>query len=315
MMLGATSIAIIGLPVLVPVAVIVDLVRARIRLPTLRVYLFLLQYGFNDSVEILLAPIYWAMAGFGSRLKAPSSIARHERLQTWSLNLLVARADRLLGLRVRIDDADRAKLSPGPVIVISRHVSLFDASLPGLLCAAEGLPVRAVIMAELLADPGFDLIYGRLGSVFVPRDNGPEAKTDIKRMADSAGADAALVIFPEGRLFRTSVRDRLVAKIEKTDPERARRLAGISHVLPPRPGGLQALLAAAPEADVVLLNHRGLERFRKMGDIAAMVPVDETVEIEVRRIPRASIPEDADGQARWLDELWMEIDAELRAKT
>jgi hypothetical protein len=30
-------------------------------------------------------------------------------------------------------------------------------------------------MAGLLGDPGFDLVYGRTGSVFIPRDHGPQA--------------------------------------------------------------------------------------------------------------------------------------------
>jgi 1-acyl-sn-glycerol-3-phosphate acyltransferase len=313
-MLTATLIAILGLPVLAPVAIVVDLVRFRLRLPTLRVYLFLLQYGINDSVEILLAPIYWARAGLGTRLESPPSIARHERLQTWSVDLLVKRADRLLGLRIELDDADRQRLHPGPIIVVSRHVSLFDASLPGIVCSSVGLPVRGVIMAELLADPGFDLIYGRLGSVFIRRDNGPEAKAEIERMAAGAAPDAALVIFPEGRLFSSSVLGRQMAKIAAADPERARLLAGISSVLPPRPGGMQRLLASVPTADVVVIKHSGLDRFRKIADLAAAVPLSQTIRVEVERIARSSIPEDPQEQQRWLDQLWMTIDAEVSSR-
>ena len=180
-MLGFTAVAFLALPILVPIVIIADLVRLRLRLPTLRVYLFLLQYVFNDSVEILLAPVYWLMAGAGTRLHTSASIERHQRLQWWSVKLLVKRAEQLLGVHIDLRDEDREALTPGPVIVISRHVSLFDASLPGLLYQAEGLSVRGVIMAELLADPGFDLIYGRLGSVFIPRDRGTEALAEIER--------------------------------------------------------------------------------------------------------------------------------------
>ncbi|MGI9598384.1 MAG: 1-acyl-sn-glycerol-3-phosphate acyltransferase [Acidimicrobiales bacterium] len=310
-MLAATVVAVLGLPLLVPLTVAVDLVRLKLRLPTLRVYLFLLQYLINDSAEILLAPLYWVRAGFGTTLDSQSSIARHQRLQWWSVQLLQKRADQLLGLRVTIDDGSRDALDAGPIIAISRHVSLFDASLPGIVLQPAGFTVRGVIMAEMLADPGFDLLYARLGSVFVPRDRGAKAVAEIERMTSTADADTALVIFPEGRLFRRSVRDRRLARLAESDPERAERLVGLTALLPPRPGGLQAMLAAVPEADVVMINHSGLERLRSVKDLLAAVPVGEPVLTEVRRIPRSEIPADPDDQVRWLDDLWLELDTEL----
>ena len=59
--------------------------------------------GLNDSIEIMLAPVYWVRAGFGMRLDRPPSLRRHERLQQWSLDVMVRRAERLLGLRIEID--------------------------------------------------------------------------------------------------------------------------------------------------------------------------------------------------------------------
>ncbi len=314
-MLLATAVGVIGLPLLAPLAVVADLVRGRSRLPTLRVYLFLVQYGINDSVEILLAPIYWVMTGFGARIAGPASIARHERLQWWSARLLERRAEQLLGLRVELDEADRSALTPGPVIVIGRHVSLFDASLPGLIYRREDYRVRAVIMAELLADPGFDLIYSQTGSVFIPRDRGPEALSAIQAMTSTVAADeaasTAVIIFPEGRLFRRSVRDRLLAGLADSDPDRADRLAGLDRLLPPRPGGLLALLEAMPEADVVLLDHRGLDPLRGVADLLAAVPAKQPVTVTARRVPRSEIPTGRDKQIEWLDGLWLDLDTDL----
>ncbi len=312
-MLAATSVALLGLPVVLPAAAIADVARGRFQLPTVRIYLFLLQYLVNDSVEIVAAPIYWVMAGFGTGLGRPASLARHERLQWWSMKLLAVRAERLLGLRFDVDDESRQALAPGPVIVISRHVSLFDASIPGLVYADIGFRVRGVIMAELLADPGFDLLYGRLGSVFVPRDDGQRARAEIERMAATTTADTALVIFPEGRLFLPAVRDRSLARLAETDPERAARLAGLANLLPPRPGGLLGLLGAVPEADVVLIDHRGLDRFGRLADLVGAVPVDRAVRVTARRIPRSEIPVDVAEQVVWLDELWLALDARLGA--
>jgi len=311
MMLGATMAAVLAIPVALPILAVADLLRGRIRLPSVRTYLFALQYMINDSAEILLAPIYWTMAGFGTGLAGAASVQRHRRLQQWSVDLLERRADQLLGLRVEVSDEDLAELIPGPTIVISRHVSLFDASIPGLLFQRHDYDVRGIIMTEMLADPGFDLLYSRLGSVFIPRDNGEQARAAIDAMSDGADDRTAFVLFPEGRLFRPEVRDRVLDRLAAADPERAERLSELQSVLPPRPGGFVTMLAANPSADVVLIDHRGLDRYGRLADLAKAAPVNEPIKITVQRFPRSGIPDDAAEQAAWLDKLWLRLDASL----
>ncbi len=115
-MLAITTVAVAGAPLLVPAAFAFDLVQGRLRFPSVRVLLFGIQYAINDSVEILLAPILWLMAGFGTTLGGPASVRRHERLQAWSIGVMTRRAARLLGLRLDVEpDADDA-LTPGPVM-------------------------------------------------------------------------------------------------------------------------------------------------------------------------------------------------------
>lgn len=309
--LGVTAIVVFGAPILITAAVLSDLLRGRRRFPAVRVYLFVLQYLINDSVEILLAPLLWVQAGFGSRLGSDVSQQRHRDLQNWSVRNLAERADLLLGLPVELIEGSKDELGEGPLIVISRHVSLFDASLPGLIFERLDYKVKGVIMAELLADPGFDLIYGRTGSVFIPRDNGQAAVRAIEKMAENADERTALAIFPEGRLFRSSVLGRQLARLQETDPERAERLGGLRHMLPPRPGGFNALLDAVPEADVVLLEHHGLDRLRRMADLVKVVPANKPVTVALRRFPRADIPTETDARTAWLDRLWLDIDADL----
>ncbi len=231
LMFAATTIGLLVSPLLVAVAAIADLLRGRRRLPTVRVLLFVLQYGINDSVEILLAPVYWIAAGFGSRLNQPASIERHRGLQRWSIDLLARRAERLLGLRFELEPGAVDALLPAPGIVLCRHVNIVDASLPTLLYQRLGQPTRGVIMAEMLADPGFDLIYARTGSVFIARDNGPDALNAVRGLG-TTDANSATVIFPEGRLFRS---DRLDAS-PRTSPgrePRPRRTVGEGATRPP----------------------------------------------------------------------------------
>ena len=307
-MLGLTALGLVAVPFAAPGLALADLARGRVRLPAVRVYFFLLRYGVNDSAEILLAPWYWVLAGFGAWLHTPASIRRHERVQQWSVETLARSARRWLGLGVGIDPQDLDALEPAPAIVLCRHVSLFDSSLPALLGYQRGLATRGVIMAELLADPGFDLFYRRTGSVFIAREQGPEARAAVATMGGGLDRRTSVAIFPEGRLFRPEVRDRFRRKIEVSDPDRASRIAGLRHVLPPRVGGFAALLDALPGADVVVVSHAGLDAHGSFRSLARSVPLRTTVRVRLQRIARFSIPDDPEGRSGWLDDVWIEMD-------
>ncbi len=308
LMVAATALGLVMSPAVVLGAAIADMLRGRRRLPTVRVALFVLQYGLNDSVEILLAPLLWARTGFGTRRHRAASVERYARLQRWSVELLARRADRLLGLRLEIDAASLAALTPGPVVVLCRHVNLVDASLPALLYQRLGLRTRGVIMAELLADPGFDLIYPNTGSVFVRRDNGPAAIAAIRRLTVGLDETTAVIIVPEGRLFRRDRLTRELGRLVERNPARAERLAGLRHVLPPRPGGVLALLGAGSDADVVVIAHAGLDRYASFAELAREVPLRDPIHVVAWRVPRADIPTDDVGRIEWLDTQWLRID-------
>ncbi len=275
--------------------------------------LFLLQYGINDSVEILLAPVYWMAAGFGTRLDQPSSIARHERLQRWSIDVLARRAEQLLGLRLDIDPVSASALTPGPAIVLCRHVNIVDASLPTLLYQRLGYRTRGVIMAELLADPGFDLIYSRTGSVFIPRDNGPEAVAMVRELGRSIDATTAIVIFPEGRLFRPDRLERAKTRLALENSERAARLASLGHVLPVRPSGVLALVDVI-DADVVVIAHTGLDQYASFTELAKAVPLRDPIHVTAWRVPREQIPDGDAERIIWLDEQWLLVDNWVAAR-
>jgi 1-acyl-sn-glycerol-3-phosphate acyltransferase len=312
-MLGATLLAFATLPVAVPGLVLVDLLAGRPRLPRLRVYAVVLQYLVNDSVEVVLAPWYWLLAGFGMRLAWPPSLRRHARLQRWSSEVLARRAERLLGLRIEIVEGRAG--GAAPLIVLARHVNLTDASLPGLLYMRGGdYDVRGVLMRELLADPGFDLIYARLGSVFVDRDGKDESRAAIRTLGTGLDARSVAVIFPEGRLVRPERRDRDLARLAEAETDRAERLAGLRHLLPPRPGGVLALLEGAPHADVAVVAHAGFESVPSLAELCRRAPLDHPIEVSVRRVRRQDIPEAPDAQVRRLDDEWLRMDDWIEAR-
>ena len=88
----------------------------------------------------------------------------------------------------------------------------------------------------------------------------------------------------------------------------ARRSEAMRHVLPPRPGGVAAALAAAPDADVVWVAHAGLDHLYTMADIWRELPLDQTVRMRWWRVPAAEVPRSEDAQVEWLYHWWERID-------
>ena len=159
--------------------------------------------------------------------------------------------------------------------------------------------------------------------MFITRDDGPRARQTITTMANQWMTNAnqrqknralAVVLFPEGRLFTPKVHDRSMKKLAERDPDRATRLAPLTGLLPPKSGGLGLLLEALPTADVVLLNHSGLDSLGKISKLPKHLPVGRSVTVSAARIPRKSVPEQPDELTRWLDDLWLDLDRQLTPK-
>ena len=122
------------------------------------------------------------------------------------------------------------------------------------------------------------------------------------------------MIFPEGGNFTEKRRDRAIARLHRLGLERmAARAEAMTNVLAPRPGGFLAALDAAPEADVVLVAHTGLDHLLTVGDIWRELPMDKQIVMRWWRVPRAEIPADRDGRIDWLFSRWEEIDAWIDA--
>lgn len=293
----------------IPVLALLDLARGRPRLPAARLAAFGVWYLAWEFAAICSAAALWVAGGFGRRLGSPASLRRHRRLQdAWVASLLRA-ARRFLGLRLEIEGADL--LGDGPLIVLCRHASLLDTLIPARMIFDRGLGVRYVLKDELLWDPALDLIGHRLPNYFVDRDSpDPIAETAaIGGLAAGAGADDALVIFPEGTRWAPGKRERAIASLRATSPERADRAAANPNTLPPRPGGTLALLDGCPDADVAVVAHTGLEGLSGPKEAMSLLPLRRPVRVSVRRIARADVPADPDGRLRWLLDQWDLVDA------
>jgi hypothetical protein len=88
--------------------------------------------------------------------------------------------------------------------------------------------------------------------------------------------------------------------------ERAERM---ENVLAPRPGGLLAALDAAPDADVVLVAHTGLDHLTTVADVWRELPMDKRLLMRWWRVSRDEIPQDKEARIDWLFSWWERIDA------
>ena len=150
----------------------------------------------------------------------------------------------------------------------------------------------------------------RPGSSHPTQAEGEDLESQITALATGLDDDDAFVIFPEGGNFTAARRDRAIARLRKLGLDRmAARAEQMTNVLAPRPGGFLAALDAAPEADVVLVAHTGLDHLLTVGDVWRELPMDKQIVMRWWRVARADIPPDRDGRIDWLFSRWEEIDA------
>jgi hypothetical protein len=88
----------------------------------------------------------------------------------------------------------------------------------------------------------------------------------------------------------------------------AQRAERMRNVLAPRPGGFLAALDAAPDADVVMVAHTGLDHMFTVADIWRELPMDKQLIMRWWRVPRSEIPADREAQIDWLFSWWEQID-------
>jgi hypothetical protein len=168
--------------------------------------------------------------------------------------------------------------------------------------------------ATLQLDPSVDVLGNRLPNVWIQRrQTGESIFTDqIERLAHGLGSDGALVIFPEGGNWTPSRWRRGIRRLERAGREDlAVRARQMPNLLPPRPGGALAGIAACPEADVIFVAHAGLDTITSIGDVWRRFPVDQVIRAKWWRVPFDRVPREADheAQVQWLYDWWERIDA------
>jgi len=301
------------LPVLAVLALVVDGCRRARGVPTIRLVGFAAVYLSYEAAGVLAAAWLWI-----TRPVRPATwAARNRRLQHWWTNGLVRAAGPVLGLRIQLEieaqgaGGDSGAFSHRPVIVLSRHVSILDSLLPAyVLGVGQGRHLRYVLTKGLRLDPCLDIVGHRLPNHFVDR-GASDTTADLAalgRLGRDLGPEGAVVVFPEGGLFTPERRDRALARLEAGGSPRVEVAAGLRRLLPPRPAGTLALLAAAPDADVVVFAHDGFEPLGSLKRLWRVLPMTEPVRLRLVYHPRAGVPDDDAARIIWLDEQWASMD-------
>ena len=303
------------LPVLVVVGLVIDVVRrvaSSVPPTAARLVLFLWAYLAAEVLGVTALAALW-VASLGGRRRAWLSDLTWRVQQLWAGVLLGA--VRVL-FRLRLEVAGDDAVAPGPVIVLIRHASIVDTLLPAMVVARpHRIHLRYVLKRELLADPCLDIAGRRLPNYFVRRGTGEAQELEqVGALAHGLGTDEGVLIYPEGTRFTPERRARAIARIAARDARLAARAERIRHLLPPRLGGVGALLDSAPEADVVVIAHHGFDGLRLISDIWRGGLVGLMVRVRVTRVPRSTVPESGAARVDWLYDLWQDVDDWLEAR-
>jgi 1-acyl-sn-glycerol-3-phosphate acyltransferase len=310
----------------IPVSLLV-LATASFALPwklrLLRILGFALVYITVEVVGITVAFGSWLASGFGWGITRPAFVSFHYRMLRTCLSVLFWFGSRYFELTVRGDgpvlpgdDGDPTTVEH-PLLVMSRHAGPGDSFLlVHELLSWAGRRPRIVLKDTLQWDPLIDLLLNRLPMSFVGPSQPPGAAVGaIGELAGSMRASDALVIFPEGGNVTPGRRRRAIERLRSSGRHAAaERAERIVHLMPPRPGGVQAALQSNPDLHVVVVAHTGLDTLDSLGDIWRDLPVSKTLRLRWHAVPATEVPRDLDGLTDWLFEEWERMDQWVAAQ-
>jgi 1-acyl-sn-glycerol-3-phosphate acyltransferase len=296
-------------PLLLGAAAVVDLVRWLVRRRAwvgVRLVALLWWFLLGELRGIAgLAAVWLASAGRDTRTRR----FRVYRLrQRWAGGHLDGVA-RLFGLRFEVAGLD--DVAPGPVLILMRHASIIDNTLPDAVVGrTHGLGLRFVIKRELQMLPTIDIGGRWVPTNFVRRGSGDTAGEleSLRRLAVDLDPHEGVLIYPEGTRHTVEKLAHAQARIAERQPHLAPLAARLRHVLPPRLGGPVALLEQGRGTDVVFCGHVGLDGFERISDIWSGDLVGGTVRVRFWRHAAADVPADRDALIAWLYAQWQVLD-------
>jgi 1-acyl-sn-glycerol-3-phosphate acyltransferase len=279
----------------------------------LRMLWLLGSYFAAEFVGILALSWVWFSAGFGPGRSQNLHDKTAAIQQKWAGFLFWA-VRNIYNLSVEIEGQEQ--VSPGPILVFIRHSSMVDTVLPVVFISNQHqITLRYVLKRELLWDPCLDIAgLHRLRNYFVDRKNAnrEEEFVQIAALAQNMAPNEGTLIYPEGTRFSARKLASIQEKLRGTpDGEWAQQL---HCVLPPKLGGINALLNAAPQCDLVFMAHYGLELASHWSSIWQGALLGKTISIKFWRISAAHIPKEQELRKQWMQQQWLSLDEWLLSK-
>ncbi len=286
-----------------PVAGVIDLVTGRRAWPSVRFVLLALGYPLMQihglTFVLLTAPLAWHPRAFHwmDRFQVRwGSLAHRYLAKVYSMGLEVE------GLEA---------LEPGPVILLMRHTSQADTLLiPHIVGRGLNRSLRYVLKKDLRADPCFDLIGARGHHAFVSRGKDPQGdREQITWLLSELRPQDVPVIYPEGTRTSPEKRAKVIKRLEeKGESELLEYAQRLRHLLPPRLGGVLAMLEDSPGCDIVFCGHVGLEGASRFDLFREGELTHKTVRVIFWRVAWRDVPEDEGGRRRWILDQWQAMD-------
>ena len=233
----------------------------------------------------------------------------NHKIQLWWSNAFFKSMSSLMGMTFVIEgDAPDC----GGSLVFVRHASVADTVLPiGLVSLPQDLRVRYVLKSELKWDPCLDIAGQRLPNAFVQRGAGQKEIERAAKLGINLDMKSAVVIYPEGTRFTPKRQAALIQRfVDKKDTRNEDRARSFQNCLPPRLGGVSALIAKAPTAPIVIMGHYGFEGAAKLSNLFNGRLGGTTVYVKFWQAP----PPGVDHIAEWLDEQWHIMDEWVTSK-
>jgi 1-acyl-sn-glycerol-3-phosphate acyltransferase len=285
------------------------------RLRPLRLLSLVLMHLTLESLMLVELFGLWIASGFGYFIRRPFFERIHYDIVQAYLVIFFREARRVARLKVVTEGAPPDAYPGEPLLVCCRHAGPGDSfTLMYALMHWYGREPRVVLKDTMAWDPAIDVILHRLPSRFISPAGGPDLEKEIGELARNLDENDAFVIFPEGGNFTPERRQRAIDKLRRLGLEAmARRAERMHNVLAPRPGGLLAALDAAPDADVVLVAHTGLDHLLTVTDLWRELPMDKQILMRWWRVPREEIPQGREERIDWLYSWWEQIDAWIAA--
>lgn len=284
----------------------------------LRVCVFAAGYlAMEIAVMVACAALWVAHPSPGRHRRGGIWEERHFRLLRWALGVVLGAARSAFGYRVVVEAGAEQLAGDGPLLLLARHGGPGDSFTLVHLLLSRGWRVRVVLKGLLQADPALDVLLNRLSACFLPSGAaGREARTaGVEAAAAGLEGSDALLVFPEGGNWTPARQRRAVRYLrDRRDHTQAGAAQLMTHVLPPRAGGLIAALRAKPGLDVVVAAHTGLDKVVTLGAAWKALPLTVPMTVRFWRTPTRSVPSGEEALRQWLLAQWAVIDEWIDAR-